>query len=266
MRRRGAVPAGRFWVEGVRGSASRSASAVSKPSLLFVRAEKSARGLELPAATRIGIYVKQEACQARTGGIQFQRSFPGTFQAAVLLQMQNTPGWNTQRPPHMIPSRKSRRAAADFLPLRAPGLLPMQNTQDWNTLRHATHYPSPQTTDLAGGFEFVRNSWQEVESRSTLSIAGHPQGARCLPGCHRAACASEASWPRMTAMEADAGGAGWEACQMDCIPPSASVLVSSAFHLQPASCFHQHSTFSQRPFFIYISPSSSALFPVPSKK
>ena len=149
------------------GSSSRSVSAVSKSSLLFVRAEKSARGLELPAATRIGIYVKQEECQARTGGIQFQRSFPGTFQAAVLLQMQNTPGWNTLRP--------------------------------------ATHYPSPQTTGWAGVFEFVRNSWQEVESRSTLSIAGHPQGARCLPGCHRAACASEASWPRMTAMEADAG-------------------------------------------------------------
>ena len=85
-------------VEGARGSSSRSASAVSKSSLLFVRAEKSARSLELPAATRIGIYVKLEACQARTGGIQFQRSFPGTFQAAVLLQMQNTPGWNTPRP------------------------------------------------------------------------------------------------------------------------------------------------------------------------
>ena len=135
----------------------------------------------------------------------------------------------------------------------------MQNTQDWNTLRHATHYPFPQTTGWAGIFEFVRNSWQEVESRSTLSIAGHPQGARCLPGCHRAACASEASWPRMTAMEADAGGAGWEACQMDCIPPSASVLFSSALHLQPASCFHQHFTFSQRPVFISILPSTRVL-------
>ena len=93
-------------VEGARGSSSRSASAVSKSSLLFVRAEKSARGLELPAATRIGIYVKQEECQARTGGIQFQRSFPGTFQAAVLLQMQNTPGWNIPRPRHIIPSKK----------------------------------------------------------------------------------------------------------------------------------------------------------------
>ena len=91
-------------VEGARGSASRSASAVSKSSLLFVRAEKSARSLELPAATRIGIYVKLEACQARTGGIQFQRSFSGTFQAAGLLQMQNTPGWNTPRPQHIIPS------------------------------------------------------------------------------------------------------------------------------------------------------------------
>ena len=90
--------------------------------------------------------------------------------------------------------------------------------------RFATHDPSPQTMGLAGVFEFAKNSWQEAESRSTLSIAGHPQGARCLPCCHRAACASEASWPRMTAMEADAGGAGWEACQMDCIPPSASVL------------------------------------------
>ena len=124
MKGREAVPAGRFWVEGyeavldgkfwvevtresfrwrilgegARGSASRSASAVSKSSLLFVRAEKSARSLELPAATRIGIYVKLEACQARTGGIQFQRSFPGTFQAAGLLQMQNTPGWHTPRP------------------------------------------------------------------------------------------------------------------------------------------------------------------------
>ena len=77
---------------------------------------------------------------------------------------------------------------------------------------------------LLSVFEFAKNSWQEAESRSTLSIAGHPQGARCLPCCHRAACASEASWPRMTAMEADAGGAGWEACQMDCIPPSASAL------------------------------------------
>ena len=70
-----------------------------------LRSKKSAAALqhfyfllELPAATRIGIYVKPEACQARTGGIQFQRSFPGTFQAAGLLQMQNTPGWNTQRP------------------------------------------------------------------------------------------------------------------------------------------------------------------------
>ena len=172
--------------EGARGSASRSASAVSKSSLLFVRAEKSARSLELPAATRIGIYVKLEACQARTGGIQFQRSFPGTFQAAVLLQMQNTLSCSSQR--------------------------------------FAIHDPSPQTMGLAGVFEFAKNSWQEAESRSTLSIAGHPQGARCLPCCHRAACASEASWPRMTAMEADAGGAGWEACQMDCIPPSASAL------------------------------------------
>ena len=69
MKGREAVPAGRFWVEGyeavldgkfwvevtresfrwrilgegARGSASRSASAVSKSSLLFVRAEKSAR-------------------------------------------------------------------------------------------------------------------------------------------------------------------------------------------------------------------------------
>ena len=51
----------------------------------------------------------------------------------------------------------------------------------------------------------------------------------------------------MTAMEADAGGAGWEACQMDCIPPSASVLFSSALHLQPASCFRLHSTLVQRP-------------------
>ena len=181
-------------VEGARGSASRSASAVSKSSLLFVRAEKSARSLELPAATRIGIYVKLEACQARTGGIQFQRSFPGTFQAAGLLQMQNAPGWNTQRPMAHHPQR------------------------------FATHDPSLQTMGLAGVFEFAKNSWQEAESRSTLSIAGHPQGARCLPCCHRAACASEASWPRMTAMEADAGGAGWEACQMDCIPPSASAL------------------------------------------
>ena len=220
MKGREAVPAGRFWVEGyeavldgkfwvevtresfrwrilgegARGSASRSASAVSKSSLLFVRAEKSARSLELPAATRIGIYVKLEACQARTGGIQFQRSFSGTFQAAGLLQMQNTPDWNTQRP------------------------------MAHHSQRFATHDPSPQTMVLAGVFEFAKNSWQEAESRSTLSIAGHSQGARCLPCCHRAACASEASWPRMTAMEADAGGAGWEACQMDCIPPSASAL------------------------------------------
>ena len=100
---------------------------------------------------------------------------------------------------------------------------------------------------LLSVFEFAKNSWQEAESRSTLSIAGHPQGARCLPCCHRAACASEASWPRMTAMEADAGGAGWEACQMDCIPPSASALFSSAFHLQPAPCFHLHFTLVQRP-------------------
>ena len=106
LRGRGAVPAGGFWVERARGSASRSASAVSKSSLLFERAEKSARGLELSAATRIGIYVKLEECQARTGGIQFQRSFPGTFQAAVLLQMQNTPGWNIPRPRHIIPSKK----------------------------------------------------------------------------------------------------------------------------------------------------------------
>ena len=89
LRWREGVSDGRFWVEvtresfrwrilgeGARGSASRSVSAVSKSSLLFVRAEKSARSLELPAATRIGIYVKLEACQARTGGIQFQRSFP----------------------------------------------------------------------------------------------------------------------------------------------------------------------------------------------
>ena len=101
--------------------------------------------------------------------------------------------------------------------------------------KFATHDPSPQTMGLAGVFEFAKNSWQEAESRSTLSIAGYPQGARCLPCCHRAACASEASWPRVTAMEADAGGAGWEACQMDCIPPSASALFLSAFHLQPAS-------------------------------
>ena len=84
LKGREGVSDGRFWVEvtresfrwrilgeGARGSASRSASAVSKSSLLFVRAEKSARSLELPAATRIGIYVKLEACQARTGGIQF---------------------------------------------------------------------------------------------------------------------------------------------------------------------------------------------------
>ena len=103
--------------------------------------------------------------------------------------------------------------------------------------RFATHDPSPQTMGLAGFFFFSKNSWQEAESRSTLSIAGHPQGARCLPCCHRAACASEASWPRMTAMEADAGGAGWEACQMDCIPPSASVLFSSTSNLRPAPCF-----------------------------
>ena len=90
---------------------------------------------------------------------------------------------------------------------------------------------------LLSVFEFAKNSWQEAESRSTLSIAGHPQGARCLPCCHRAACASEASWPRMTAMEADAGGAGWEACQMDCIPPSASVLFSSTSNPRPAPCF-----------------------------
>ena len=106
MKGREGVLDGGFWVEGTWGSASRSASAVSKSSLLFVRAEKSARGLELPAATRIGIYVKLEECQARTGGIQFQRSFPGTFQAAVLLQMQNTPGWNTPRLRHIIPSKK----------------------------------------------------------------------------------------------------------------------------------------------------------------
>ena len=66
--------------------------------------------------------------------------------------------------------------------------------------RFATHDPSPQTMGLAGVFEFAKNSWQEAESRSTLSIAGHPQGARWLPCCYRAACASEASWPRMTAM------------------------------------------------------------------
>ena len=114
---------------------------------------------------------------------------------------------------------------------------------------------------LAGVFEFAKNSWQEVESRSTLSIAGHPQGARCLPCCHRAAGASEAS--ELAANDSDGGrcrGAGWEACQMDCIPPSASVLFSSAFHLQPASCFHQHSTFSQRPVFISIPASASVLF------
>ena len=122
----------------------------------------------------------------------------------------------------------------------------MQNTLSCSSQRFATHDPSPQTMGLAGG-EFAKNSWQEVESRSTLSIAGHPQGARCLPCCHRAACASGASWPRMTAMEADAGRAGWEACQMDCIPPSASVLFSSAFHLQPAPFFHLHFTLVQRP-------------------
>ena len=136
----------------------------------------------------------------------------------------------------------------------------MQNTLSCSSPRFATHDPSPQTMGLAGVFEFAKNSWQEAESRSTLSIAGHPQGARCLPCCHRAACASEVSWPRMTAMEADAGGAGWEACQMECIPPSASVLFSSAFHLQPASCFHQHFTFSQRPVFISIPSSASVLF------
>ncbi len=125
----------------------------------------------------------------------------------------------------------------------------MQNTLSCSSQRFATHDPSPQTMGLAGVFEFAKNSWQEAESRSTLSIAGHPQGARCLPCCHRAACASEASWPRMTAMEADAGGAGWEACQMDCIPPSASVLFSSALL-----------TFSQRPVFISIPPSASVLF------
>ena len=112
--------------EGARGSSSRSASAVSKSSLLFVRAEKSARSLELPAATRIGIYVKLEACQARTGGIQFKRSFPGTFQAAVLLQMQNTPGWHTPRPMAHHPQR------------------------------FAIHDPSPQTMGLAGVFEFAK--------------------------------------------------------------------------------------------------------------
>ena len=113
----------------------------------------------------------------------------------------------------------------------------MQNTLSCSSQRFATHDPSPQTMGLAGVFGFAKNSWQEAESRSTLSIAGHPQGARCLPCCHRAACASEASWPRMTAMEADAGGAGWEACQMDCIPPSASVLFSSTFHPRSAPCF-----------------------------
>ena len=136
----------------------------------------------------------------------------------------------------------------------------MQNTLSCSSPRFATHDPFLQTMRLAGVFEFAKNSWQEVESRSTLSIAGHPQGARWLPCCHRAACASEASWPRVTAMEADAGGAGWEACQMDCIPPSASVLFSSTFQPRPAPCFHQHSTFSQRLVFISISPSASVLF------
>ena len=120
-------------------------------------------------------------------------------------------------------SRRAEELPQIFLALKASVLLQMQNTQDWNTLRPATHYPSPQTTGWAGGFEFVRNSWQEVESRSTLSIAGHPQGARCLPGCHRAACASEASWPRMTAMEADAGEQDGRRVRW------------TAFHLRPAS-------------------------------
>ena len=149
--------------------------------------------------------------------------------------MQNTPGWNTPRPRHIIPSRKSRRAAADFLLLRASVLLQMQNIPGWHTLRPATHYLPPQTTGWAGGFEFVRNSWQEVESRSTLSIAGHPQGARCLPGCHRAACVSEASWPRMTAMEADAGEQDGRRVRW------------TAFPLRPASCVHQHSPSVQHP-------------------
>ena len=241
------MPAGGFWVERARGSSSRSASAVSKSSLFFVRAEKSARGLELPAATRIGIYVKLEECQARTGGIQFSAAFPAPSKQRSFCKCRTLLAGTPRALPHVIPSRKSRRAAADFLPLKAPGLLPMQNTQDWNNLHPATHYPSPQTTGWAGIFEFVRNSWQEVESRSTLSIAGHPQGARCLPGCHRAACASEASWPRMAAMEADAGGAGWEACQMDCIPPSTSVLCSSAFPLRPGPWFQLYSSSGQHP-------------------
>ena len=140
-------------------------------------------------------------------------------------------------PDTSFPVGRAEELPQIFLALKAPGLLPMQNTQDWNNLHPATHYPFPQTTGWAGIFEFVRNSWQEVESRSTLSIAGHPQGARCLPGCHRAACASEASWPRMTAMEADAGEQDGRRVRW------------TAFHLRLASCVHQHSSSGQRPCF-----------------
>ena len=136
----------------------------------------------------------------------------------------------------------------------------MQNTLSCSSQRFATHDPSPQTMGLAGVFEFAKNSWQEAESRSTLSIAGHPQGARCLPCCHRAACASEAS--ELAANDSDGGRCRGsrmggvsdglhstfsQRLVFISIPPSASVLFSSVFHLQPASCFHLHFTLVQRP-------------------
>ena len=82
----------------------------------------------------------------------------------------------------------------------------------------------------------------------------HPQGARCLPCCHEAACVSKASWPRLTAMEADAGGAGWPGCPWDCFPPSASVL------FRPALCFNLCPGFVYRPVSTYVQALSIVLF------